>query len=94
MFTSVTVYATSVHRAVQLNCTLWGARLSMRGAEICVPLSAAAMAPTTARLPALEARCCAQAVDLVLLRRLAGRYGGAIAGMLEKLLADAGSAPA
>jgi len=35
-----------------------------------------------------------QAVDLTLLRRLAGKYGGATAGMLEKLLADAGgSAP-
>lgn len=35
-----------------------------------------------------------QAVDLILLRRLAGKYGGATAGTLEKLLADAGgSAP-
>ena len=35
-----------------------------------------------------------QVVDLVLLRRLAGKYGGATAGTLEKLLADAGgSAP-
>jgi hypothetical protein len=30
-----------------------------------------------------------QAVDLILLRRLAGKFGGATAGVLEKLLADA-----
>ncbi len=35
-----------------------------------------------------------RAVDLILLRRLASNYGGATAGTLEKLLADAGgSAP-
>lgn len=31
-----------------------------------------------------------QAVDLILLRRLASKYGGAAAGTLEKLLADTG----
>ena len=34
-----------------------------------------------------------QAADLILLRQLAGKYGGATAGTLEKLLADAADPP-